>query len=65
MAWIGPVGLPVGEPRGSSRVSSNSWLGVSGGSLFSGTDKDKQLLTLVESESFGNGIQKLVYDVAH
>jgi dihydrofolate reductase len=31
--------------------------------LFSGTDKDKQSLTLVESESYGNGIQKLVYDV--
>ncbi|RZQ60237.1 dihydrofolate reductase family protein [Amycolatopsis suaedae] len=32
--------------------------------LFSDTDKDKQMLTLVESESYGNGIQKLVYDVA-
>jgi dihydrofolate reductase len=31
--------------------------------MFSTTDKDKQLLTLVESESYGNGIQKLVYDV--
>jgi dihydrofolate reductase len=31
--------------------------------LFSGTDKDKQSLKLVESESYGNGIQKLVYDV--
>ncbi|MCP3798938.1 dihydrofolate reductase family protein [Allokutzneria sp. A3M-2-11 16] len=31
--------------------------------LFSGTDKDKQRLTLVESESYANGIQKLVYDV--
>ncbi|ALG08539.1 dihydrofolate reductase family protein [Kibdelosporangium phytohabitans] len=31
--------------------------------LFSGTDKDKQNLALVESESYGNGIQKLVYDV--
>ncbi|MFB9908833.1 dihydrofolate reductase family protein [Allokutzneria oryzae] len=31
--------------------------------LFSSTDKDKQSLTLVESESYGNGIQKLVYDV--
>ncbi|GAB3910892.1 dihydrofolate reductase family protein [Kibdelosporangium lantanae] len=30
--------------------------------LFSGTDKDKQNLTLVESESYGNGIQKLVYE---
>ena len=31
--------------------------------LFSETDKDKQSLTLIESESFSNGIQKLVYDV--
>ena len=31
--------------------------------LFSETDKDKQLLKVVESESYGNGIQKLVYDV--
>ncbi|TIC83855.1 deaminase [Nocardioides sp. GY 10113] len=31
--------------------------------LFSDTDKDKQMLTLVESESYANGIQKLVYDV--
>jgi dihydrofolate reductase len=31
--------------------------------MFSDTDKDKQMLTLVESESYGNGIQKLVYDV--
>ncbi|WP_040597375.1 dihydrofolate reductase family protein [Patulibacter medicamentivorans] len=31
--------------------------------LFSETDKDKQMLTLVESASYGNGIQKLVYDV--
>ena len=33
--------------------------------MFSDTDKDKQMLTLVESESYGNGIQKLVYDVVH
>ncbi len=32
--------------------------------MFSVTDKDKQMLTLVESESYRNGIQKLVYDVA-
>jgi dihydrofolate reductase len=32
--------------------------------LFSETDKDKQNLTLLESESYPNGIQKLVYDVA-
>ena len=31
--------------------------------LFSETDKDKQNLKLVESASYGNGIQKLVYDV--
>ncbi|QFZ22616.1 dihydrofolate reductase family protein [Saccharothrix syringae] len=31
--------------------------------LFSDTDKDKQDLALVESRSYGNGIQKLVYDV--
>jgi dihydrofolate reductase len=31
--------------------------------MFSDTDKDKQMLTLVESESYRNGIQKLVYDV--
>jgi len=31
--------------------------------LFSSTDKDKQSLKVVESESYGNGIQKLVYDV--
>jgi dihydrofolate reductase len=31
--------------------------------MFSDTDKDKQRLTLVESESYSNGIQKLVYDV--
>ncbi|MEO7125862.1 MAG: dihydrofolate reductase family protein [Nakamurella sp.] len=30
--------------------------------LFSDTDKDKQSLTLVESKSYHNGIQKLVYD---
>jgi dihydrofolate reductase len=32
--------------------------------MFSDTDKDKQMLTLLESESYANGIQKLVYDVA-
>ncbi len=31
--------------------------------LFSATDKDKQMLTVVESESYSNGLQKLVYDV--
>jgi len=33
--------------------------------LFSATDKDKTMLTMVESESFDNGLQKLVYDVVH
>ncbi|MFF5215978.1 dihydrofolate reductase family protein [Micromonospora sp. NPDC000442] len=31
--------------------------------LFSDTDRDKQNLKLVESQSYANGIQKLVYDV--
>ncbi|MTK02259.1 dihydrofolate reductase family protein [Micromonospora sp. CP22] len=31
--------------------------------LFSDTDRDKQNLKLVESESYANGIQKLIYDV--
>ncbi|MGH3502693.1 MAG: dihydrofolate reductase family protein [Nocardioidaceae bacterium] len=31
--------------------------------MFSDTDKDKQMLALVESESYRNGIQKLVYEV--
>ncbi|WP_103353519.1 dihydrofolate reductase family protein [Amycolatopsis sp. CA-128772] len=31
--------------------------------LFSDTDKDKQNLKLVASEAYGNGIQKLIYDV--
>jgi len=34
-----------------------------GKKLFSDTDKDKQGLKLVESEAYGNGVQKLVYDV--
>ncbi len=33
--------------------------------LFSDTDKDKQMLNLVESATYSNGIQKLVYDVVH
>lgn len=33
--------------------------------LFSNTDKDKQNLKLLESESYANGIHKLVYDVVH
>jgi dihydrofolate reductase len=33
--------------------------------MFSGTDKDKQALEVVESETYGNGVQKLVYDVVH
>ena len=31
--------------------------------LFSQADKDKQALKVIESESYGNGVQKLVYDV--
>ena len=31
--------------------------------LFSDTDKDKQLLRVRESETYGNGVTKLVYDV--
>ncbi len=34
-----------------------------GKSMWSETDKDKQRLTLVDSETYGNGIIKLVYDV--
>lgn len=33
--------------------------------MFSTTNKDKQRLTLVDSQSYRNGIQKLVYDVIH
>jgi dihydrofolate reductase len=33
--------------------------------LFSDTDKDMTMLTMVESESYDNGLQKLVYDVIH
>ncbi|NBH12425.1 dihydrofolate reductase family protein [Amycolatopsis sp. SID8362] len=32
--------------------------------LFSETDKDKQNLKLIDSASYGNGIQKLVYEFA-
>jgi dihydrofolate reductase len=31
--------------------------------MWSDTDKDKQMLELIESESFANGVQKLVYNV--
>ncbi|MFE6508006.1 dihydrofolate reductase family protein [Nocardioides sp. NPDC057767] len=34
-----------------------------GKSMWSETDKDKQMLKLVESETYANGILKLVYDV--
>jgi dihydrofolate reductase len=34
-----------------------------GKSLFSATDKDKQMLTLRESAAYPNGIVKLIYDV--
>jgi dihydrofolate reductase len=33
--------------------------------LFSDSDMDKTMLKVVESESYPNGIQKLVYDVIH
>lgn len=33
--------------------------------LFSETDKDKQMLRLVDSKAYSNGILKLVYDVVH
>jgi dihydrofolate reductase len=33
--------------------------------LFSDADADKNMLRLVESESYPNGIQKLIYDVVH
>ncbi|AVT31670.1 deaminase [Plantactinospora sp. BC1] len=33
--------------------------------MFSDTDKEKQMLKLLESESYANGITKLVYDVLH
>lgn len=31
--------------------------------LFSQTDKDKQMLRLIDSKTYANGIQKMVYDV--
>jgi hypothetical protein len=34
-----------------------------GKSLFARADRDKHMLTLRESESYSNGILKLVYDV--
>jgi dihydrofolate reductase len=36
-----------------------------GKSLFSGDDRDKQQLRLRESESYSNGVTKLIYDVVH
>ena len=33
--------------------------------MFSDTDKPKQMLELLESETYANGITKLVYDVIH
>ena len=36
-----------------------------GKSLFSRGDRDKQQLRLRESESYSNGVTKLIYDVAH
>lgn len=32
--------------------------------LFSAADTDSQSLTLIEQEAYGNGVQKMVYDVA-
>lgn len=36
-----------------------------GKGMFSDTDKDKQRLELVESETYADGIEKLVYDVVN
>jgi dihydrofolate reductase len=33
--------------------------------MFSDTDRDKQMLRVVESETYANGITKFVYDVVH
>lgn len=33
--------------------------------MWSETDKEKRMLKVVESETYANGIQKLVYDVVH
>lgn len=33
--------------------------------MFSDTDKDKQMLKVLESETYANGITKIVYDVVH
>jgi dihydrofolate reductase len=33
--------------------------------MFSETDKEKQMLKLVESETYANGITKFIYDVVH
>ncbi|MBF9132241.1 dihydrofolate reductase family protein [Plantactinospora sp. S1510] len=33
--------------------------------MFSDTDKGKQMLKVVESETYANGITKLIYDVVH
>ena len=33
--------------------------------LFSDSDKDKTMLDVVESETYGNGITKIVADVRH
>lgn len=33
MNWMGPVGLPVGEPVAGSSVNSNNGFGSSGGSV--------------------------------
>jgi hypothetical protein len=36
---------------------------VAGKRMFSDTDKDKQMLKVLESETYSNGIIKVIYDV--
>lgn len=39
------------------------WILGAGKRMWSDTDKPRQKLDLVESEAYGNGVQKLIYDV--
>lgn len=39
------------------------WILGAGKRMWSDTDKPRQKLELVESEAYGNGVQKLIYDV--
>lgn len=39
------------------------WILGAGKRMWSATDKPRQKLELVESEAYGNGVQKLIYDV--